>query len=371
MTERTHHYCSPSQMERARTCPGSLRMAAMAPPEPPSTDAQEGELLHSKVPPTASLDGLDDEQREQVERCRQAAQRLIDEADGDVGFSRWEQKLTLLDDSGQEISSGYVDLLIDHPRANLVTVLDWKFGREPVTDPDDNPQVQAYGIMGAQQRKRGRMRAGVFQPRIEAVPRFHVWDDLFLPLTAILGIIEGAHQKDMVLNATPDGCRYCPARTICPAVEEQKLRLEQQAIVPGITVDKLLAAYESWLILERRGSLLESMFRQAVKEGVVPGFEAKERSGGREFTDVNAAYNLLQPFFHEPKDFMPYVSASVAKIEEHVVKCLRAMAAEQGAKLTLADATERFQALVKGVVRDLPRQTVIQRVRERKQKQIA
>ena len=127
-----HHEFSPPRLEQLRICPGAHIMQQGL-PDVETEWSKEGTLLHNAVA-TGNLDGLNDEQKETVEKCLNFLDSLVHEDDEVLV----EQKFSVFDTDGSELTFGYLDLCIFNQDTGELIVVDYKFGYIPVKDVDKN-----------------------------------------------------------------------------------------------------------------------------------------------------------------------------------------------------------------------------------------
>ena len=155
-----HHEFSPSRLEQLRICPGAHIMQQGL-PDVETEWSKEGTLLHNAVA-TGNLDGLNDEQKETVEKCLNFLDSLVHEDDEVLV----EQKFSVFDTDGSELTFGYLDLCIFNQDTGELIVVDYKFGYIPVKDVDKNIQLATYALAAMQRYGAKKCKCYVFQPRI-------------------------------------------------------------------------------------------------------------------------------------------------------------------------------------------------------------
>jgi len=114
-----------------------------------------------------------------------------------------------------------------------VFVRDLKYGAGVPVEAEDNPQLAIYGISIIEQHETFYdplpsnlpVSIGIHQPRYRGEESLKIWDttvgkikEQFLPrINATVKRINSAkHFNELEFKATPKGCRFCPARAICP-----------------------------------------------------------------------------------------------------------------------------------------------------------
>jgi hypothetical protein len=212
--ERQHHPYSPSSLELREACPcfGNRNTVNKA--------AERGTLQHSAVEAGDDLNEMDDNEAVHAAMCSDFADRqydlLVEEA---VRQGKTAQDVIdlreaylkvdtlsfseLLADGLRQFESttaGYVDrILISADRLRAI-LLDWKFGKWPVTDAEHNLQGIAY-LLGLFRAYPTVNSIGVFflQPQLDRIT-FHTFTRdqipaLYLRVQTVVARAMEAHQK--------------------------------------------------------------------------------------------------------------------------------------------------------------------------------
>lgn len=228
----------PSSLARMLACPGSRRLAMLAPPKPSSVWADEGTAAHHIGEQCLSMGRAPFEFFGQKVTVHAVDYRV--DADMVVAVSKYvhhvyqdrhqlsrsarmyiEKKIWL-----DEINNGgMVDCLIVDPEQCAVHVHDYKHGKGVYVSEVWNAQFLAYGVAGARAMLPGvplddiSFRFVVHQPRFSGVapsrgqdlsgPAVKSWvQDTLIPRLA------AARHPDAKLHSGPH-CQFCPAKTIC------------------------------------------------------------------------------------------------------------------------------------------------------------
>jgi hypothetical protein len=221
-TERKHARLSASRTERFMQCPGSVRLEALMPYEPPGEAAAIGTAIHElsekllrgeainfKDYPDDHLDMASDYVAFINTLVDKPRKKLI-EVNVDAGLKTLHHAL-----------GGTADaVLVD---GNHLHVIDLKTGRVLV-EAENNKQLMTYAL--------GVMRQ--FNAPLDIICTMHI----FQPRAGhskwtIKGIDLVNHGHDLVhaanlalspdapTNPSPDACKYCRAKTICPSMRQK------------------------------------------------------------------------------------------------------------------------------------------------------
>ena len=240
---------SASGIFRLAQCPGSWLAESKCPPEEESEDAATGTYLHDCMEHNRTPD--DPEQAELIEFCFQVEGELVEDI-----FDEEASKLTIIreermfatDEDGNVIFSGKPDKVYYSPLKDIALILDYKFGRLAVDPVEQNRQLAALAVL--LRYKLGScpstIFAGIIQPYVSRRKPQLV---KFLPehLDAaeryLRKIIADAEVPNAPLRPDEKACRYCRAKTACPAVK--------MALV-NVTSGDLVASWEQWSPEKRR-----------------------------------------------------------------------------------------------------------------------
>lgn len=312
-----------SGLKYAEICPGFRNDS-----DGDSEAADEGKLLH-KACETGDTTGLNDEQREQVEKCLGFIAPMVAGADRDL--REQEMRVPIIN------RRGIVDRLIVKNRTAYA--IDWKFGRNPVDDAEVNNQGQAYALaLLTGMPDIDRVVVLFISPRCNDiskgeftqadVPRLET--RIMTILARRAAVFEEARHD--LLFPTDEICRYCGNRGTCPALYSKALVVAQNYSDTALEIPAQFHP-STWttpeehsvgrrlaLVLEKWVESVKSHGLQFVTEAgqTIPGFDLKTKSGKREIRDTMAAYAALK----DELTFEEFLAAcgpvSVSKLEEAV-----------------------------------------------------
>lgn len=327
-----HHDFSPSRLEQFRICPGAYLMQKGL-PDVENEWSKEGTLLHNAVA-TGKTDGLNDEQKETVERCLNFWDSIVHEDDETLV----EQKFSVFDTDRSELTFGYLDLCVFNQETGELIVVDWKFGYIPVKDVDKNIQLATYALAAMQRYGAKKCLCYVFQPRIHKASHYTFTNPDAI-LANVKSIIKRAKDNKIVLNAQQDACRYCNARLGCPAfrIEFQKLMASKGDCDLSDT-NTLERLYDTAKDVKSFISEIERHVKQMIEEkGSCGKYQFQTSDGAREVKDLNALYAVVKDYL-TPAEFNSVCKLTLGKFEDLFASKLIAEADIQGQKLTKAQA---------------------------------
>jgi hypothetical protein len=233
---RKHARLSASRTDRFMQCPGSYRLESLMPYEPAGEAAAIGTAIHElseiilsgkEVPAgtdpdhVAMAQGYADFVNTLVENPRK---KLI-EVNLDEGLKSLHPAL-----------GGTADaVLVDGDHLHVV---DLKTGREAV-DATDNKQLLTYALGAMRQFKAPShitCTMHIFQPRVGHSKWTVSGQELVEHGERLKAAAELALSGDAPTNPSPDACRYCKAKTICPSMRQKVQEVARSDFKPDTTV---------------------------------------------------------------------------------------------------------------------------------------
>lgn len=233
---RKHARLSASRTDRFMSCPGSYRLESLMPYEPAGEAAAIGTAIHElseiilsngEIPAGTDTDhvamaqGYADFVNTLVENPRK---KLI-EVNLDEGLKSLHPAL-----------GGTADaILVD---GNHLHVIDLKTGRVAV-DANENKQLLTYALGAMRQLKAPdtiECTMHIYQPRVGHSKWTVSGNYLNLHGRRLLEAAELALSGDAPTNPSPDACRYCKAKTICPSMREKVQETARSDFKPDMTV---------------------------------------------------------------------------------------------------------------------------------------
>ncbi len=338
---------SASGIFRLAQCPGSWLAESKCPPEEESEDAATGTYLHDCMEHNRTPD--DPEQAELIEFCFQVEGELVedifDEEASNLTIIR-EERMIATDEDGNVIFSGKPDKVYYSPLKDIALILDYKFGRLAVDPVEQNRQLAALAVL--LRYKLGScpstIFAGIIQPYVSRRKPQLV---KFLPehLDAaeryLRKIIADAEVPNAPLRPDEKACRYCRAKTACPAVK--------MALV-NVTSGDLTASWEQWSPEKRReaydlaqlakkwAASVEAKIKADLKaELEIPGLCLTSGKKAFTVTDPAAAFNVLHELFPDSIGATAFTSCCKVGITE-LDKLVHSVRKLQGIQTTVDES---------------------------------
>jgi len=233
---RKHARLSASRTDRFMQCPGSYRLESLMPYEPAGEAAAIGTAIHElseiiltgkEIPAGTDPDHLSMAQgyADFVNTLVENPRKKLIEVNLDEGLKSLHPAL-----------GGTADaVLVD---GNHLHILDLKTGRVPV-DATDNKQLLTYALGAMRQLKAPNTiecTMHIYQPRVGHSKWTVSGNRLNLHGERLKEAAELALSSDAPTSPSPDACRYCKAKTICPSMREKVQTAARSDFMPDMTV---------------------------------------------------------------------------------------------------------------------------------------
>lgn len=294
---------SASGMQRIFLCPGSWQAERKCPGDEESDDAALGTILHAHMEQGTMPE--DTEEAEVVAWCREMEKALCEKCLGmmadwsDVQFIR-EARLF----ERECLFSGKPDMVAVW--GGKAVVVDYKFGRIPVSSAECNLQLSALAVLVMDSCEVDVVFVCILQPyagcKGPAVCRY-TRECVEKARGFFRACIELAQNVHAPLKPSQKACRYCRAQSSCPAV--------RLALV-NVTSGDLTAAWEQWCPEKRREAYdlaklakrwavsVESKVKADLRAEVeIPGLVLAPGKKAFTVTDPAAVFRILNELFPE------------------------------------------------------------------------
>jgi hypothetical protein len=287
-----------STAKRVINCPGSVALVAEMPPQPSSSYAEEGTLLHDEI--SRFLGDLDYRftcSQELIQDKLWPALDLLDEIDPDKTM-----------EYAVETRVGFGDLLpgvfgstdLMGRIGNKAIILDWKFGAGVPVPAEENEQLMFYAAAAMRTPEAKWVFDGATEVELVIIqpPTIKRWTTTIERIKqfeqTLIRAVKIAEQPDAPLK-NGDHCRWCAAKPVCPIMTGAVDR----AIVmkmEKIDVDKIGAYLHNADLLEAWIKDLRSLAEEMMKKGKpVPGWKMVPKRATRSWVkEEDAKVALLQ-----------------------------------------------------------------------------
>lgn len=219
-----HSPYSASGAHRWLKCPGSIQATKAAPPQEPGPWAEEGTLAHG-VCADMLLGIYDDDcpDEEMIKYCDEYTQYCLERA-GELNNPQLKiEHLFHLKHIHPELY-GTSDFSAIEPFKKAI-VIDFKYGQGVSVVAENNPQLMYYALGATWGEVVEEVEMVIYQPRANSGPTITSWTLSYKTLKMfafeLLMGIERAKHKEPVFLPGEKQCKFCPAKTICPALKNQ------------------------------------------------------------------------------------------------------------------------------------------------------
>lgn len=292
-----------STAKRVINCPGSVKLVQKMPPQPSSTYADKGTMLHNAMaeilmdrPDVIGMKYKDQELTQELYDEKIApALAALDEIDPDHKMAYEVETRVGFGDLLPGVF-GSTDLVgrID----SRAIVLDWKFGDGVVVDAVDNPQLMFYAAAAMRTETLQWAFNGVDEVECIIVqpPVVRRWTTTIGRIKQfeheLVMAVKTALRDDAPLSAG-DYCRWCAAKPICPQMTGAVERAIKQQLV-SLDVDTLGQYLKNADLLEEWIKDLRALAFGMLEKGVaVPGYKIVQKQARRKWTNESKAKEAL------------------------------------------------------------------------------
>jgi hypothetical protein len=311
-----------STAKRVINCPGSVALVDKMPPQPSSSYADEGTLLHDTI-----ADILDGKGTVESYLGRKHADAVLTQDLIDAKLAVALAALDAVDPQGEmeyavESRVGFGDLLPDvFGSTDLLgriggraVVLDWKFGDGVAVSAEENPQLLFYAAAAMRTPKVKWVFDGADEIEMIIVqpPSVKRWLTTPARVAAFEGelvaAVKTALKPDAPL-AAGDWCRWCAAKPICPLMTGAVDRMVK-AKLEALPRDQIARYLDMVPTVESFIKDLQQLAHGLLEEGQpVPGYKLVPKRATRQWVDEDRAVAFLTSAgveaWGEPKALSP------------------------------------------------------------------
>ena len=264
-----------STAKRVINCPGSVALVQQMPPQPSSSYAEEGTLLHDVISEYLNRDSVPlqsfvDEKftMELMEEKLLPALALLDEVDPDKQmFYEVETRVGF----GDLLPGVFGSTDLMGRIGNKAIILDWKFGSGVPVPAEENEQLMFYAAAAMRTPEAQWVFDGATEVELIIIqpPSIKRWTTTVERIKqfeqTLVKAVKAAEQPDAALKHG-DHCRWCAAKPVCPIMTgavNRAIALKMEKI----DVDKLGAYLHNADLLESWIKDLRSLAEEMMKKG--------------------------------------------------------------------------------------------------------
>ena len=353
---------SASSMDRYSRCDASLPLEKLLrkrnelPEDQDSDAASHGRLIHTIC--EEMWDGREHVTGKYDESDIREAAAYIAEA-RNIAVRAWgtdeegevikEQRLFLSDETGVAYVTGQADVV--WLRGKEALIIDYKTGWGQLPAASDSWQLMTYAAMVAQEYEVVSVRVAFIQGGRMASEHIFSKQDLDTLVAFVfpgLLLLREDNPFESSFHPDPDGCKYCPCRLRCPALNAQFMLMEPKKSVDDIflpslantQLEEIKVALTQLAAFER--ALNDEMLARAEEnpEAFAQFYMAPGRSR-RTVTDASALCEQLLADGVEPDDIYKAIKLSVTEAE-----ALHKAATGLKGKVAKADFETRYENFI-------------------------
>lgn len=304
-SSRAHALLSASSAHRWLACPPSA-VAAEAYPDQDTEFTREGTLAHevaemvARTDAAALLDPPDGVTQEMVDCAAGYADYIQELTKGPDASVLLEQRV----DFSAWVPDGFgtCDCII--LQDDIMTVIDYKYGKGVAVDAENNPQMMLYALGALADYgfvyEVDKVEMHIYQPRMNNISRAEMSVDELLAWgdKTVKPIAQKAAKGKGTYNAGA-WCKFCPhagrcrqlTKTCTEYVETHDLRVPVPVLAPHEVADVLAMENLVTLWLKRvKAQALTTL----LEGGEIPGYKVVEgKQGNRKWTDEQAVFKAL------------------------------------------------------------------------------
>ena len=287
-----------STAKRVINCPGSVALVAEMPPQPSSSYAEEGTLLHDEI--SNFLGDLDYRftcSQDLIEDKLKPALDLLDEIDPDKTM---EYEVETRVGFGDLLPGVFGSTDLMGRIGNKAIILDWKFGAGVPVPAEENEQLMFYAAAAMRTPEAQWVFDGATEVELVIIqpPTIKRWTTTIARIKefeqTLVRAVKIAQQPDAPLK-NGDHCRWCAAKPVCPVMTgavDRAVAIKMDKI----DVDKIGAYLHNADLLEDWIKDLRSLAEEMMKKGKpVPGWKMVPKRATRSWVkEEDAKTALLQ-----------------------------------------------------------------------------
>ena len=323
MTDERKGKPSASGFSRLALCPGSWNLESMLPEQEPNKYIELGTDVHAVLADLKPFDKLSEEGQEVATRCLSDYSDMIRQLDlGVITKSIVEQRFWY-----DDLFSGAIDR-IDFFGEETAVVTDYKTGRTAQSKAAENQQLKAYAVLVKNAFPELKaILVAIIQP-LAGGTTIAEYNDLELEASEveILGIVHASLRHDAPRNPSPDACKWCRAKGICPdaygnaQAAKTKLQVASSVAVSTLSNEELAHLDANAIIVEDFIDEIRKELKSRLIAGAqITGLSLSKGRTIRNVTDTTAAISALSSVLSHDA-IMDCAKISVSSLEKALGK---------------------------------------------------
>ena len=295
-----------STAKRVIACPGSVALVDKMPPQPSSSYADEGTLLHDTIADILDKDASPESYLGRKHNDAVLTQDLIDNKLHVALDGLLEVDPNLEMEYAVESRVGFGDFLPDvfgstdllGRIGNRAVVLDWKFGDGVAVEATENAQLLFYAAAAKRTPETAWAFEGATEVELIIVqpPYVKRWLTTLERVDAfekeLAAAVKIAMRPDAPL-ASGDHCKWCAAKPVCPIMTGAVDRA-LKAKIDALPIDQIAHYLEQAPLVEAFIRDLQQLAHGLLESGAkVPGWKLVNKRATRQWTNEDNAVAFL------------------------------------------------------------------------------
>ena len=309
---------SASGFSRLALCPGSWNLEATLPPQEENKYMALGTAVHAVLAGQAEFDTLTEDGQDIATRCLSQFSEMIGQLDLGERTKEVIEERFWYDD----LFSGAIDRIDFFGDTAVVT--DYKTGRVAQSGAAENYQLRAYAVLVKKAFPQLKtILVAIIQPLAagKTIAEYNE-EDLARAEEEIVGIVRASQKHDAIRTPSPDACKWCRAKSICPEVRgtHKELEVVSSAVVPQLSNEEILAIDEkAEVVLDFIEEVRKEMKARMMAGQQFAGRSLTEGRKTRSVTDALAVISALSGVV-EQSDILSCSKLSVTSLEKVYAK---------------------------------------------------
>jgi len=309
---------SASGFSRLALCPGSWNLEQTIPPQEENKYMALGTAVHAVLAGQAEFDTLTEDGQDIATRCLSQFSEMIGQLDLGERTKEVIEERFWYDD----LFSGAIDRIDFFGDTAVVT--DYKTGRVAQSGAAENYQLRAYAVLVKKAYPELKtILVAIIQPLAagKTIAEYNE-EDLARAEEEIVGIIRASQKHDAIRTPSPDACKWCRAKSICPEVRgtHKELEVVSNSVVPQLSNEEILAIDEkAEVVLD----FIEEV-RKEMKARMIAGqqFAGRSLTEGRKVRSVSDTQSIISALagIVEQSDVLACTKVSVTALEKAFAK---------------------------------------------------
>jgi len=310
---------SASGFSRLALCPGSFALEQTVPEQEANQYMQLGTDVHAVLADQKDFDSLTEEGQDIATKCLNQFSGMIGQLDlGERTKEIIEQRFWYLD-----WFSGAIDR-IDFFGNEIAVVTDYKTGRTAQGKASESQQLKAYAVLVKKAFPALKtILVAIIQPLAGGTTIAEYGEEeLAAAKEEILGIVRASLEPNAPRIPSPNACKWCSARSICPEsygnakAASTTLQVASSVAVTTLSNEELASLDDKSLVVEDFIEEIRKELKSRLKNGSqIYGYSLAKGRTTRNITENAAAISTLSNILSHDV-IMDCAKFSVSSIEK-------------------------------------------------------